>query len=1567
MAASPAPIRTSASAASFAALLTVGALLAWGIVAEEPQGSISGTASLTVSGLTSSGIRIHLARCVQGEWSTRTALTDRDGRFSIRDVPAGAWTISAESDSHDCASTQVHVAEGRTTSVALSLRRTFPQIGLYAAAKTLLPGEDALVYIRGYVRQKDGEPAPVRLSVSRLRSEEMLASPAGADLLERSLDWELEKLRSKLEGSADPLTERAVPITNADWEGYFQQRVSLGQLGPGAYLVTLSYGKASEVSVLQVTDLALVVKTDGKRLVAFASHLKTGEARSHVEIREPGTGPSVFTDAGGLADISGFRSGTVIALDGEQFALVSPWFPSVEGDTLRVAAYTERPVYRPSQTVHFKGIVRRLSGSAYSVPGPTRIQVRAEDPHGIELLRSTVTTNDYGSFSGSFDLDPETPTGSGAIFIGLPKQDEVISFNIAAYRKPEFEVAAKPRKPAYIAGEVAEFDVTGSYYFGAPLAGCIVKYTAFWSAQWNVLDDDLGRYGYGTPSWAQSFDYGSLQRRGTLRLNEDGRAVVRLPAKLPAGEGSPQIHRLTFYATVEDPTGRQVDAEARATVHSGALRIALEPERYVVAPGEPSRFTVKASHLDGRPAPDTKIAVEFVRWGRAKRAARRVLGSVRAVTGALGEAQVTFAPPDDGELSVVASCKDSQGRSVVDRSDIWVVGREGGDLGADYPQISIHPDKPRYGKGETARLLINSSCVGATALVAIEGRCLERAWTVKLDKPSTLIEVKLDPGISPNVIVSAGCVFRKRYASSEANLTVNDDDREIQVQVETDRDEYRPGSTARLRIKTLDASGSPVQAETSLALVDESIYAIQEDDPTLLQDAFYRETYSRVSTSDSCRDALLDTDGAGGKGVSRVPLRKRFLDTALWLPSVITNERGIAEVEAAIPDNLTRWRATALAHTRQTQLGRGLASLTATLPFHVQLDSPRFLTVGDETVIVGTVRNDTGTAVRSEVRLSASGREVAVEGSGRRTLTIPAHSSATARWRARATAAGTCRLRAAARTDDGAHGDAMAMELDVRPNAREITFTAAGPLNGRAEHVFDVAPGATEYPAKLTVRVTPSVLAAVGPALDYLITYPYGCTEQTVSSFLPDLLVGRLLRTVDEDTARSLRASIRKENIDGIPAMVRSGITRLKAMMGDGWAWWLHDEPDAWLTAYATMALAEALNDGYRLPLEMQTDALAACERLLRKTDPDTAAFAAYALAMHGRDVRSRLSIGRMHAAGLACVVLAEHALGAPSALGRDAFGRLQQLAVRSGAEVYWNVPRAPSYYGFSRSMATALAARAMIAHEPSAKEIPAAFQHLMLARTDDYWTSTRDTAFVLMALCDYLRISPHRARAPEAVSLSLNGRVLHRLRGTNGVADASERVARLRSTNLRSGPNTIDLAADPGTAPFYAVAATSFTTAGLDQPRQGAGGLSIERTYETLQSGAEAAARVGPPGRPVRGPVPPGTVVRVRLTLRATRQTRFLIVTDPLPAGLEPNFRGDVTDEEWREWYTAVDVRDDRVAVFARDLKPGKHVIEYMVRAQRQGSYTALPSRVECMYDPSVRAETRTHRIEVR
>lgn len=1571
-----APLRPGAPRARVAATAcAIGAaslLLSWAITRLPATGVVSGAAILSDTQAPARDARVWLSPVGEDYTTAKETRTDGQGRFLLKDVPEGVWHLHAVSQHHECGRYEISVREGRSTHAVLALARNTPEIDVQAMASVLTPDENVSLALRGYARYRRGDPEPVSMVVARIRADELQRTGSGSAALDTALNgWSLESVRGQITRFSDPVARRTVAIGRADWDGFFETRASLGRMPLGAYLVTVSYGNVHAAAVFHVTDLALVVKSDDRRLVSLVTDLVTGQARAGVRVSIPAAGVSASSGADGLVEMPvprGLSAGVLVAAQGDSFASAAHYFDQEGGEPTRIFTYTDRPVYRPGQMAHFKGIVRREERGAYEVPVSSPVTVRVEDPQGVVLLRKALTTSRHGSFNGSFLINRESPTGYGTIFVETGGRRDAASFEIASYRKPEFEVDVKPARSALIAGEHAEFQVTGSYYYGAPLCGAPVRYNVYWSPKWNWEDDDDEEADWDRPTWGGEYDYDRLHQSGTAVLDGSGRAKITFAAAPPTGGSAPQAHVVTVYATVQDPAGRLVDSEARATVYAGAVRVAIEPDRSVVEPLRRSRFVVRAYDLSGRPAAGVRISVSFDRERADGRSTLLPpLGRAEVVTNASGEAEALFAPPGPGELRVTAECRDGAGRSISERTSIWVVRDRGGDVATDYPHIGLHADRRRYARGDTARLLLNSSCVGATALITLEGAHLTRAWTVPIRTRSTIVPIVLDPSMGPNVLVSAGCVYRKRYESSEANLHVAVPERDIDVMITPDRAVHRPGSTARLRITTRDHRGKPVSAETSLAIVDESVYAIREDRPRALVDAFYPEAaWSRVRTSDSCRSQLLDAEGAGDKGTKHVLVRSRFKDTAVWMPRVVTDARGIADVVARLPDNLTTWRATAYAHTRATQLGYGRAGIVATLPFHVRADMPRFLTVGDSATVVGVVRNGTGQAVSTEAVLVPVGPGLEVEGDTVRSLSVAPLSSMSATWRVRATRGGVARVRMGARASAAGLADAVAGPLEIRPRAREVMVTSSGRLDGRVSMRFDVPSGAVGVPAKVTVRVTPSILATLGPALEYLVEYPWGCTEQTVSSFLPDLLVARLQRHADPSTASQVRASIGGAALRDVPNMVRAGITRLRAMMGYGWAWWRHDPPDAWLTAYATLALGAALADGYELPSEMRDSAVHACEQLMRKADPDTAAMACYALALHGKDVRSRLRANAMHAPGWACLVMADAALRAHSPQGDAAYGLLRTMAVRSGSEVYWQAPPGVAQERFSDAMATALAISALLTRDPGAPEVAGGLQYLMHLRTDDCWVSTRDTSFVLMALCGYLQAHPSRSVPVRNVTVRVNGRVARVIGITDDVAHR-EHIVRFRTADLHQGANEIALEATKSSKPWYALAVVTFDATQVGRPAVSPSGLRIRREYEVIQKGAYPSGRGGPPGRPLSGPVPPGSPVRVRLTVTALRDTRFVIVTDPLPAGLEPDYRGEDPDEEWHEWYSALDVRDDRVAVFARNLTPGNHVIEYIVRAQRPGRYTAMPARVECMYAPETRAETAARTIEVR
>ena len=93
-----------------------------------------------------------------------------------------------------------------------------------------------------------------------------------------------------------------------------------------------------------------------------------------------------------------------------------------------------------------------------------------------------------------------------------------------------------------------------------------------------------------------------------------------------------------------------------------------------------------------------------------------------------------------------------------------------------------------------------------------------------------------------------------------------------------------------------------------------------------------------------------------------------------------------------------------------------------------------------------------------------------------------------------------------------------------------------------------------------------------------------------------------------------------------------------------------------------------------------------------------------------------------------------------------------------------------------------------------------------------------------------------------------------------------------------------------------------------------------------------------------------------------------YVLIEDPFPAGCEVSERGSADEVvEWGYWYSSVDIRDSKIAFFARSVPKGVSVIEYNLRAKTHGSYHAMPTLLQGMYSPDMHAESAEDRVMIR
>ncbi|MBM3458865.1 MAG: hypothetical protein FJX77_10085, partial [Armatimonadetes bacterium] len=740
----------------------------------------------------------------------------------------------------------------------------------------------------------------------------------------------------------------------------------------------------------------------------------------------------------------------------------------------------------------------------------------------------------------------------------------------------------------FVRGDRVPVEIWANYYFGSPVVGGKVTYTLFRDRYWSWWDEEEAYLG---PDDVEEGASGEVVDSGELTTDSAGVAKLELATAGTPEEEPGATYTYRIEAEVSDQSERTASGSAQYRVSAGAFSLDVRPESSVAAPGK--TMTVEARLLDLADKPVSGVTLSATarleRWERNKLVPEE-LGRASAATGKDGRAKLAFTLPRTGLVVVTVEARDPRGNPVRETTDIWVTSDAGGDYGVKYPDLAVLLDKKQYAPGENAQVLLNTSKPGGTALLAVEAERVLEYRLVPLKSKSTVVRIPVLHSYLPNVFVHAALVRDGELATSERRLTVRSDAHRLNVTVESDREEYRPGDEATFRVRTTDRAGRPVSAEFSLGVVDEAVYAIRKEPSRGLWETFYPVRQNEVATGFSYPAIYLgDADKAG----SNMAVRRNFQDTAHWEPFAKTDTAGRAEVRVRLPDNLTTWRATAVACSMDTQIGKAVDTILVKRELTVRLQTPRAFTEGDQTRVTAVVHNESAGPLDVEVNLKATG--LTVEGNPQRSVRVAPGKAEPLAWETRITGPVGPGSRAVVTVSAsaGTLADGMELTVPIRPFRREQITGVSGVSRG--ESVAEtIARDAAAVDGELEVRMAPSLAGSLLGALEYLTGYPYGCTEQTMSRFLPDVLVEKALRELE------LR---RPELQAALPAMTQAGLMRLYRFQqsSGGWGWWQYGtDPDPWMTAYVLFGLQEAKAAGVAVNPRVYDSGVSALEGLFQ-------------------------------------------------------------------------------------------------------------------------------------------------------------------------------------------------------------------------------------------------------------------------------------------------------------------------------------------------------------------------------
>ena len=1313
----------------------------------------------------------------------------------------------------------------------------------------------------------------------------------------------------------------------------------------------------------------------------------------------------------------------------EDFGIWSTYYSTNTYDSLTSYVYTDRPLYRPSQPVYFKGVVRRDRDLTYSLPEGKvkKVEVVIEN-YEKEIFRKEYPLSAFGSFNGEFMLDAETALGTYFITAYNPADDSVIgsvTFTVAEYRKPEFivEVSATPEEVAL--GDKLLAVVNSRYYAGGVLPGAVVSYSLTSSPYFFSGSGDFDEYSFSDQvnnytGRVFDEDYYRLVSEGVGTTDEAGVFSIQIPADKRDAIGS---RSLILDATVTDLTGNAVSGQASVIAHSSEVYVGVKSEGYVGQAGEEQKFSLAAVDWNSKPIADQNLSATIYKlewYSVQKEDASGVLHweySNKEIpvqrfqsitTDADGLASIAFTPEVGGNYFARVSTLDSKARKSQASAMMWISGGEYISWQQnDDRTFNLVTDKDSYNPGDKAEILIASPYQGTSyALLTVERGLIRSQQVLKLTDNSTVVKLPITNDMAPIVYVSVLVVkgvdelnLYPDFKMSMAALHVSTEEQALQVSVAADPLAAGPGDEVTYDIKVLDAAGEPAAAEVSLGLTDLAVLALSDPNSPPMLDYFYQERGLSVQTSipithnieaynalmqESVSEGQLAGSGGGkGGGDEGVPLvRQNFPDTTYWMPDAVTDENGKVSVTVTLPDTLTTWRMDSRAVTAATQAGQNTVDILSTKPLMVRPQTPRFFVVGDALTLGTAVHNNSDQTLQVVVSLEADG--LTISGEVEQTVEIPAGQQVYVTWPV-TVPADSVRADLTFRASGGGFEDASLPTLGTLDHQGipvyryEVpeTVSTSGSMHeaGLLTETIQLPQTMTVAEGSLNITIEPSLTAGLQAGLDYLEHYPYECTEQTISRFLPNLLSYQAMKKAGMQDAE-LESKLSEQ--------INLAVQRLdNAQLSDGgWGWWpgnIESHPltsayvmfGLWQAKQADFAVNETILNSGQVYLLNQINRISAEEFSRSTYEQNTLAFMLYVSAQMDQPVVSQAVqlVDRWEYLSLEARAYLAYTLFEINPEDKRISTLMSDLvdeAILSASGAHWEDPIHDPWNWGTDTRTTAVILDTMIQVDPQNPLTANAVRWLMRNRTQGHWASTQETAWTLISLTHWMEISGD-LQANYGYGLVFNGEELQTSEVTQ---DSLEEIRTLQvelKDFVQEGLNRLTIARTDGPGNLYYTADLDVKLP-VDEVKALDQGLVISRKYYQLAD--------------LKTPVvqaQQGDTLMAEITLVVPQTAHYLLVEDMLPAGFDAvdtslktseSYYGELGLENLRGWgwwnFEHVELRDEKVVLSAELLPAGTYSYTYLVRASFPGKFNVIPPVAQEFYFPDVYGRGDGSQLEV-
>ena len=1354
---------------------------------------------------------------------------------------------------------------------------------------------------------------------------------------------------------------------------------ALGQKYKGIYTVSVRSEDErwrNDSKMVAISDLGIISKIAADEIHVFVNTISGAQPVAEARVSVISSNNQILltanTDKDGVAifknvekNTEGFYPRLVFVEKEEDFNYIDLRQTLIEtsrfdvggltkyANNFNVFTYSPRDIYRPGEEVKISSIVRNdMIQVVKDIPVITKIIT----PTGKVFEEFKNELNKEGSYIVSFTLPDYAQTGnySANVFTGSDQLIGSYQFKVEEFVPDKIRVNVKTDKEKTRPGDRININVDAQFLFGAPAAD--LRYE---------VDIQVSHKSYTSRDYSQ-YDFSNSSISNTSientflegQLDSDGKAIIQY--NIPPDIKSGGVMIGTAYVSVFDLTGRTVTRAASFEVYSKDFFIGIKSTDYYFGVNEKLKFNLIAVNPDDKVINKFNAKAKLVRYewqtvlkkdygGRYYYASeQKEIGEWEKNVAINGETPFVFSVQRSGkyELRIYKVGSGDYQKKVfyaygwgTSTAGSFEVDREG--------RIDIVFDKQEYEPGEKAKVLFTCPFSGKL-LVTIERGKIHSYQYIEVNSKSAELEISPGDDFMPNVYVTA-TLFKKHDKDNTAPFLVGHGFASMKVVKKRNKlpvsisapEKIKPNTTQQVTIKT-DAQKD---IYVTVAAVDEGILQItdfQTPDPF---EFMYSKRPLMIQSYDLYKlllpEIVSKSSSPGGGDMMEQQLKKRtnpisvkrYKLLSYWSGIKKTNSDGVVNVSLNIPQFNGSVRLMAIAYTG-SRFGSSESYMKVADDIIIEPQIPRFLAVNDSLVSPISVINTTDKTAKLDVTMRVEG-PLKITSLTKKSLTINPNST-------RGLTFGIV-----ARSEVGAgkivietSGFANVKEeidIAVRPISPLIVETGSGVIKAGKELKINIPKNFLKgtQTTSLTISKFPAVKFA--KQLKYLVGYPHGCIEQTVSRLFPQIYFEDLAKLVAPEFYKTTNPAY----------YVKEGIRKIESMqLYDGsLAYWQGGtESNWWGTVYAAHFLLEAQKAGYDVSESVMNKLI----NYLSKKAKEKSTFDYTTYSQTGRRIRKiarKEILYSLYVLALAKegdVATMNYYKARPHLVSND----MRYLLAGSYALIgRWN-----NYYEIvpnsfepekterltggsfdSDIRANAIMLNVLLEVEPANKQVPLIIKYL--SQNSNRMFSTQERSFAFLALGKAASLN---ADANVNVDILVDGNSINKFSGK----DLTIRDEKLNSAD-------ITLKADGNGEVYF-----FWTAEGVklnEKVKEEDAYLQIRRSYYSYRTG-----RIIPDYRFYQGEL---IVCKIDLT-GFERNAENIVITDLIPAGFEiENPRlNPATEIKWIPknpmYVQYTDIRDDRLILFT-DLNRNKtNEFYYLLRVVNQGTYQLPVIGAEAMYD---------------